>query len=216
MSKSLFIIGAGPGIGDATARRFGSEGWHIVLGARNRTRLDQQVASLANTGVTADAIEVDASSAVSLRAAFIEAAAITGGLSAVLYNAAILRHQDLFSMTDGEVDSDLAINVGGAIATMRIAVETFADRGGIILMTGGGFALQPTPDWMSLSVGKAAVRALSQALVSDLAARNIRLGMMTVTKLFSPNSRETTEIADGFWDLVSTPDAKWETIYPAA
>jgi NAD(P)-dependent dehydrogenase (short-subunit alcohol dehydrogenase family) len=37
MSKSLLIISAGPGIGDATAQRFGKEGWHVILGAALRS-----------------------------------------------------------------------------------------------------------------------------------------------------------------------------------
>jgi len=47
MSKSLMIIGAGLGIGQAVAERFGQEGWSIVPTGRSRERLDALAAKLA-------------------------------------------------------------------------------------------------------------------------------------------------------------------------
>ncbi|MGO8021207.1 SDR family NAD(P)-dependent oxidoreductase [Rhizobium leguminosarum] len=216
MSKSLLIIGAGPGMSDATAERFGKEGWQIILGARTKSRVDQQVAGLVAKGIKANAIEIDASRPGSVRAAFSHAEELTGGLTAVLYNASIVRQQDLFSMTDADIQSDLAINVGGAISTVRSAVETFGSRGGTILITGGGFAVYPNADWMSLSIGKAGVRALAQALAPELAKKNIRVGMMTVATLVSPGSKEATDVAEGFWALANSADGSWETVYPAS
>jgi NAD(P)-dependent dehydrogenase (short-subunit alcohol dehydrogenase family) len=216
MSKSLFIIGAGPGISDATAERFGKEGWHIVLGARTKSRVDEQVAALTGKGIKADAVEIDASRPDSVRSAFGTAEKLTGGVTTVLYNASIVRQQDLFSMTDADIQSDLAINVGGAFFTVRTAAETFGSRGGVLLITGGGFAVHPNADWMSLSVGKAGVRALAQALAPELAKTNIRVGMMTVSTLVSPGSKEATEVAEGFWALANSTGTDWETVYPAS
>jgi NAD(P)-dependent dehydrogenase (short-subunit alcohol dehydrogenase family) len=110
----------------------------------------------------------------------------------------------------------LAINVGGAFFTVRTAVETFGSRGGVLLITGGGFAVHPNADWMSLSVGKAGVRALAQALAPELAKTNIRVGMMTVSTLVSPGSKEATEVAEGFWALANSTGTDWETVYPAS
>ncbi|MGO7733118.1 SDR family oxidoreductase [Rhizobium leguminosarum] len=215
MSNSLLIIGAGPGMSDATAERFGKEGWHILLGARTKARVDEQVGALVAKGIKADALQVDASKPDAVRDAFAKAEEITGGLKAVLYNASIVRQQDLFSMTDAEIESDLAINVGGAMATVRAAVDTFGDRGGVILFTGGGFAVHPNADWMSLSVGKAGARALVQALAPELAKKKIRLGMMTVATLVAPGSKEASDVAEGFWTLANNKDSAWETVYPA-
>ncbi|CDX32737.1 Serine 3-dehydrogenase (fragment) [Mesorhizobium sp. ORS 3359] len=69
MPKAIMIIGAGPGIGQAVARRFGREGWTIVLCSRSHKRLATLVAELQRTGVEAHAIEADATDAAALRAA---------------------------------------------------------------------------------------------------------------------------------------------------
>ena len=47
----VVIVGAGPGIGLATARRFGREGYPLALVARDGAKLDALVAELAAEGV---------------------------------------------------------------------------------------------------------------------------------------------------------------------
>ena len=37
---TVAIVGAGPGLGAATARRFGSEGFEVALVSRSRERVD--------------------------------------------------------------------------------------------------------------------------------------------------------------------------------
>jgi NAD(P)-dependent dehydrogenase (short-subunit alcohol dehydrogenase family) len=51
---------AGPGIGQAVAKRFGREGWTIVLSGRNAARLEILKAELTADGILALAVPVDA------------------------------------------------------------------------------------------------------------------------------------------------------------
>lgn len=216
MSKSLFIIGAGPGIALATAEKFGREGWTIIAGARNAARLDGFVGELRAAGVTVHAVPVDATDPTSLRAAMRLADELARGLGAVLFNAAVVRQQDLFSMTDAEVESDLSINVAGGLHSIRAAAELFGTRGGTILVTGGGLGVTPHAGWASLGLGKAALRNLVQGLAEPMAERNIRIAIATVATLVAPGSAEASGVADTFWDLANGPAGRWEATYPAA
>jgi NAD(P)-dependent dehydrogenase (short-subunit alcohol dehydrogenase family) len=216
VGKSLFIIGAGPGISAATAERFGKEGWTVVLGTRDAQRRRALSGRLRDAGIESFDIEVDASSPASVRRAITEAEVLTGGLTAILFNAASLRQQNFLSLTDAEIESDLATNIGGALATIRAAVETFGGRGGVVLLTGGGFAMYPQADWSTLSIGKAGIRNVAQGLHSAFADRNIRVGTVTVATFVQPNSKEAAGVADGFWELATNPASGWEIVYPAA
>jgi NAD(P)-dependent dehydrogenase (short-subunit alcohol dehydrogenase family) len=215
VGKSLFIIGSGPGISAATAERFGKEGWKIVLGARNADRRKAQSNRLRDAGIESFDVEVDASDPASVRRAVAAAETLTGGLTAILFNAVSPRQQDFLSLTDAEIESDLATNIGGALATIRAAAETFGSLGGVILLTGGGFALYPQADWSTLSIGKAGIRNVAQGLHSALAARNIRIGTVTVATFVQPNSKETADVADRFWELATNPASGWEIVYPS-
>lgn len=214
MSKSIMIIGAGSGIGQAVASKFGHEGWSVVLTGRNRERLAALAAELTRQGITAHAVPADATNPQALRAAIAEADALTGGLTAIHFNAAVVREQDLFTMTDAEIDSDLAINVAGGLHTIRAAVAQFGDRGGTILVTGGGLGVSPHASYASLGVGKAALRNVVQGLAEPLAAKGIRIATATVATSVRPGSAEAEGVAETFRHLATDPGASWEAAYP--
>jgi NAD(P)-dependent dehydrogenase (short-subunit alcohol dehydrogenase family) len=214
MSNSIMIIGAGPGIGQAVAARFGRQGWSIVLTGRSAERLKLLAAELTEQGFTAHSIPADATDPEALRVAVAEADAITGGLTTIHFNAAVVRQQDLFSMTDAEVESDLAINVAGGLHTIRAATALFDGRGGTILVTGGGLGVTPHESYASLGAGKAALRNIVQALAEPLAAKGIRIATITVSTLVSPGSAEASAVADMFWHLAVDAEAPWEFVYP--
>lgn len=215
MSRALLIVGAGPGIGAATAERFGREGWTVVLAARNPRTIDPMVARLIGMGVDAHGLVIDATRPEAVRAGLRTADRMTGGLDAVLYNAAVVRRQDLFSMTDVEVESDLAVNVAGGLHVIRAAAGLLEGRGGTILVTGGGLALSPHADWASLGLGKAALRNLAQGLAPALAERGIRIGLATVATLVALGSAEAAGVADTLWTLTTDPSSGWERTFPA-
>lgn len=216
MSKSIMIIGAGPGIGQAVARKFGSESWQIVLTGRSADRLADLTAELTAEGITAHAVPADATDPAALRAAVARAEALTGGVTVVHFNAGVVRNQDLFSMSDTEVASDIAIDVTAGFNTIRAATEVFGSRGGTILVTGGGLGVHPSADWAVLGAGKAALRNMVQGLAAPMAEQGIHIRIATVATLVSPGSDEASGAADVFWTLATDPDAAWEAVYPAA
>ena len=55
----MIIIGAGPNLGQAVARRFGSEGIPVGLISRDKEKLDGLVAELEGEGITAASAAAD-------------------------------------------------------------------------------------------------------------------------------------------------------------
>ena len=92
-------------------------------------------------------------------------------------------------------------------------------KSGVILLTGGGFALAPHPDYLSVSIGKAGIRALALGLFEPFLEKGIHVATVTVCTLVSPESKEASAVAEHFWHLYSQPKGSWtvETSYaPAA
>lgn len=220
MSKVFLGIAAGPGIGLATAKRFAREGYAIVLGARNTERLRRCAAQLEALGAKVDVRQVDASDPKAV-AALVDS--VGADLEVLHYNAASLHYEkselQMRTLDDENVDSivsDLHVNAISALTAIKAAVRPMKARGsGTVLVTGGGFAFQPSGLFFTLSVGKSALRAAVQALSEPLKAQGIHIASVIVCKVVPPESREAAEVAEEFWKLHAQPRDAWttETVY---
>ena len=59
MSQSIAVFGAGPGLGQAVARRYAREGYAVVLVARRQEPLGQLARQLTSDGARAHAITAE-------------------------------------------------------------------------------------------------------------------------------------------------------------
>ena len=66
---SIVIVGAGPNLGLAVARRFGREGLSVGLVSRTQAKLDDLAAQLEDEGITAAGAAADIRDASALAAA---------------------------------------------------------------------------------------------------------------------------------------------------
>src|SRR5690242_4393646 len=88
-SAHLLLVGAGPGLGGAVARRFAAGGFRVTLLARSADRLGELARSLDDTGAEINTIEADASNPEDLRARMTELYRDQGAPGVVIYNAVI-------------------------------------------------------------------------------------------------------------------------------
>ncbi|MCC8938758.1 SDR family NAD(P)-dependent oxidoreductase [Bradyrhizobium sp. Arg68] len=208
--KTFLSIGAGPGMGFATAERFAKEGFHVVLAARRLPRTQELADRLTSKGYKAEARNVDASDVKSVAELVAAVETQHGSVDVLHYNAASLRKATLAEQPRDSFNFDLAVNIGGALAAAQaVAPKMEAQRSGTILLTGGGFALAPSPDFLSISIGKAGIRALAHGLFEQYRAKGIHVATVTVCTLVAPESKEASAVADQFWHLHSQPKDSW-------
>ncbi|WP_309615515.1 SDR family NAD(P)-dependent oxidoreductase, partial [Salinibacterium sp.] len=82
----IAIIGAGPGLGAAVARRFGHEGSSVALISRDQSKLDAMAAELEAIGVTARGFAADVLKPGQLEDALARAAAELGPITVLQYS----------------------------------------------------------------------------------------------------------------------------------
>ena len=82
----IAVIGAGPGLGAAVARKFGREGFSVALISRNRAKFDGMAAELSAAGLTVGAYAADVRQPASLEAALGSAAVELGPITALQYS----------------------------------------------------------------------------------------------------------------------------------
>lgn len=214
--KTFLSVGAGPGIGLATAERFAQEGFQIILSARNADKLIELADQLRAKGHKAEVRTVDTSDPSSVKALIADVERTAGGINVLHYNAASMRKATLLEQPTKTFNSDLAVNIGGAQAAAQAVAPKMFERGaGTILLTGGGFALQPSPDYLSLSIGKAGIRALAQGLFEGFKEKGVHVATVTVAAFVDPGSTASEAVAEQFWQLHSQSKGAWivETTY---
>ena len=92
-----------------------------------------------------------------------------------------------------------AADVAGAYNCIKLLDnEEFAKKKGSILITGGGFAMHPYAGFLPLSMDKAALRAMVQALaqVTNVIGSNDQFAPLTIAEEFWKlyTKQETNEI----------------------
>jgi NAD(P)-dependent dehydrogenase (short-subunit alcohol dehydrogenase family) len=205
------IVGAGPGISLAVARRFGREGWQIALVARRQEALDAYVAELAQQGITALGFTADSSDFDGLKQTLQLIKQQIGAPTVLVYNVMARVAGTPTTQQVEEVMTAMRANLGGAIVATQAVVDHMAE-GSSLLFTGGGLALNPHPNYAGLAVGKAALRNWVYSLAAELKPKGIHAATVTVAGFVKPETPfDPDRIADVFWTLhQQAPDA-WQT-----
>jgi short-subunit dehydrogenase len=208
--KTFLSIGSGPGMGLSTAERFAIEGFQVVLSARNAAKMQELADQLRAKGHNVEARTVDAGDPSSVASLITDVEKQFGSIDVLHYNAASIRKATIEEQPRGTFVSDLAVNIGGALVAAQAVLPTMSERGsGTILLTGGGFALEPNPEYLSLSIGKAGIRAMAHGLFESLKEKGIHVATVTVAALVSPGSNDAAAVAEHFWQLHNQPKGSW-------
>jgi len=212
----LVVIGAGPGIAAATARRFG-KAYDVGLVARNKERLTALGTALQDERINTGWAVADAGDPAALTSAIEAFIAHAGPVDVLLYNAVGRRRARAADLTPDDLAVDLAVGVVGLQTAVRAVLPGMRERGsGTVLVTGGGAADRPNVEAPSLGVQKAAVRALALVLAEALAPGGVHVATVTVRGSVGPGREIPPErIADLHADLVtetSGPRERWRTV----
>lgn len=210
--KVCALVGIGPGLGLALARRFGREGFRVGLIARREGALASYVEGLEAEGITASAHPADAADPAALGRALAELQATHGPAEVLLYNAARIRSAMPSQVEPEELVADFRVNVAGALAAAQAALPGMKALGrGTILFTGGGLALEPVPQYAALAVGKAGIRSLALSLAKELKGEGIHVATVTICGFIAPGTPfDPDTIAEAFWTLHAQPQGSWE------
>jgi NADP-dependent 3-hydroxy acid dehydrogenase YdfG len=213
----LLIVGAGPGIGAATARRFGRDGYAVGLIGRREEALAELQSDLAAYGILAGRAPAEASDPAALTAAVELFVETFGPVDVLLYNVSAGRSVTVPELTPEDLLADLATGAVGLQTAVRAVLPGMRELGaGTVLVTGGGSADRPIPSMATLGVQKAALRALVEVQARALVPEGIHVATATVRGIVGEDRQiHPDRVADLYAELVAEtagpPDA-WRTV----
>lgn len=201
--KTIVVVGAGQGLGNHVAERFGKEGFRIVLMARNGQSLAAYQEQFESEGIETHVFEADAARPETLTAALGQAKQQFGTPDVLIYNVGITAADNPAAIDNAELMRHYQVDVASAYDCVRqVATEEFAKKNGTVILTGGGLATHPTAGFIPLSLDKAALRTLAYILHDELKPQGIFVGMVTVCgsigidTYFAP-----AQIAEAYWQM---------------
>jgi NADP-dependent 3-hydroxy acid dehydrogenase YdfG len=176
---TLALLGAGPGLGAAVARRFAAEGLSIALLARDQAKLDGLAAGLTAAGHAARGFAADIRDPEALSGA-LDAAARELGPIEVLQLSPIPQRASLRPVLEtSRADLLAAVELsvlGPATAVQHVLPGMRALGRGTVLLVNGGSAVRPNPQVAGTSTAFAAESAYAAMLHDVLAPEGMHAG----------------------------------------
>ncbi|HZB20080.1 MAG TPA: SDR family NAD(P)-dependent oxidoreductase [Blastococcus sp.] len=213
----LLVVGAGPGISAATARRLGGDGYAVGLIGRRQGALAELGNDLRRSVQRVEWAGADAGDPRSLGVAVTALVEQLGPVDVLLYNVSVGREAAVADLSPEDLLADLAAGAVGLQTVVRAVLPGMRERGsGTVLVTGGGAADRPIPSMASLGVQKAALRALAEVQARALAPEGIHVATVTVRGLVGDDRQIPPDrVAALYAELVAEtagPRDEWRTV----
>lgn len=221
--KVAVIVGVGPGLGGAAARRFAREGFSVVLMARSEEKLVPVKAAIEDAGGTALAVPCDATDPSSVAAAFAKVRETLGDPDVLVYNAGAFEMKSVVDIEPESFERCWKANcMGGFLAAREVLPKMIAREEGTVLFTGATASLRGGGRFANLAVGKFGLRALAQSMAREVGPQGIHVAHVIIDGMIDLESTRAmfTEkqdhevlkpdaIAEQYWQLHVQDPTTW-------
>jgi NADP-dependent 3-hydroxy acid dehydrogenase YdfG len=204
MEMSIIIVGAGPNLGAAVARRFGREGLAVGLVSRTQSKLDDLAAQLATEGITAKGAAADIRDARALMEAITTLSDELGPVEVLEYSPLPAPEfmKPILETTVDDVRGPLEFSVLGAVAAATAVLGPMLERGsGTILFTTGGAAINPYPLRAGVGISFAGEVAYARMLHDEVSDRGVHVAHTAIGGRIAPGEEhEPDDVAEVLWN----------------
>lgn len=217
--STIAIIGAGPGVGRAVARRFGREGFAAALISRNQDKVDALAGELTADGVTVRGYAADVLAAAALTSALNTAAADLGPVSALQYSPLPARHylRPVTETPAADILEAVRFSVLGPVTAVEAVLPGMREAGaGTLVFVNGGTSVRPRAEYAGTSIGFAGESAYVQMLHEALRPAGIRVAQLVIPGAIRGDDPERgyDAVAERIWGLHTRPGEFREFLSP--
>jgi NAD(P)-dependent dehydrogenase (short-subunit alcohol dehydrogenase family) len=221
--KVAVILGAGPGLGAAIARRFAREDFAVGLMARREESLSVAREEIEDANGTGMAVETDATDAESMVQAFDHVREGLGDPEVFVYNAGAFQMGSILNLTPEQFDDCFRANCSGAFYGAQQVLPAMLEKGGgTIILTGATASLRGSANFAALATGKFGLRALAQSMAREFGPQGIHVAHVVIDgQINTPQLRESQPdreesttlspdaIAETYWQLHTQDPRAW-------
>lgn len=192
--KVAIVTGAGKGIGQAIAERYGHEGAQVVVADIDAESAQRVAAAIKTAGGVAIAVATNIAEEAAVDALFAQTVNTFGRVDILVNNAALSAPtQHILTVDKAWWDRIIGVNLTGTFLCCLKASHIMARQGsGSIINLSSGGATRAHRMFVAYDASKGGIEAMSRALALDLGPYGVRVNILT------PGSIDTSGIdADG-------------------
>jgi len=220
--KVATVIGVGPGLGAALARRFAAD-YAVALVARNAEKLIELATEISTAGGTSLVVPADVSKEQEVVGAFQRVRRELGDTDVLLYNAAMRPFGTLMDTKPSTFENTWRVGTFGAFLAAQQVVPAMLQKGrGVILFTGATAGVKPFPTSAAFGPAKFAMRGLAHVMARDLGPKGIHVTWINVDgaidmsaiherfpQLKDEDMLKPSAIAETYWHLAHQDPSAW-------
>jgi NAD(P)-dependent dehydrogenase (short-subunit alcohol dehydrogenase family) len=217
------VLGIGPALGSAIARRFAREGYAVALMARRQQELEGVARAIAQAGGSALPVPTDATQPDSVAAGFRKVRDELGAPDVFVYNAGAFEHGGIVELSPEKFEQTWRANCFGAFLGAREVLPAMEERGrGTVLLTGATASLRGSARFSSFAVGKFGLRALAQSMAREFGPKGVHVAHVVIDgqidtpriQQMQPGREKPTllspdAIANEYWNLHAQDPTTW-------
>jgi NAD(P)-dependent dehydrogenase (short-subunit alcohol dehydrogenase family) len=198
--RVVLVTGAAGAIGAGIARRFASEGAHVVCADLDLDKSGALAAefSKANPANRSIAVSMDVTDEASVAGAYKQVVLEYGGVDVVVSNAGIAKSCPIDELSLEDWEGSFAVNARGHFLVAREALCVMKAQG-----TGGSFVFiatknvtAPGKEFAAYSASKAAEAQLARVLALEGAPHGIRSNMVNPDAVFAGSGLWSQEVRE--------------------
>ncbi|HEV2169900.1 MAG TPA: SDR family NAD(P)-dependent oxidoreductase [Candidatus Binatus sp.] len=216
------VIGVGPGLGAALARRFAAA-YRVAMLARKAEYLKALAAEIRQAGSTVIDLTCDVASRTQITESFSTIRRELGEPELLFYNAGSGTFGSVTEISPEQYEADWRVNALGAfVAAKEVAPAMIARGRGVMLFTGATAGVKAGAKSVSFGPAKFAMRGLAQSLARDLGPKGIHVAWINVDgSIDIPGARglkpslkvsdflKPEAIAETYWHLAHQDPSAW-------
>lgn len=205
------IVGAGPGLGAAAAKRFAEAGMTSVLVSRNAERLNDLAAGIDG----AVAYPCDATDEAAVEAMFTKIEAEHGPVEVLVYNpGGGFGRTPVVEQSAERFRAVWEFTAFGGFLCGKAAAQRMQTRGhGTILFTGATASLRGGKGFAAFASGKFALRALGQSMARELGPEGIHVAQVNIDGMIGDSDDgsklDPADIAETYYGLHKQNKSNW-------
>lgn len=179
--SNCIVVGVGPGLGAAIARRFARGGFTVGLIARSAKSTDPVATAIVAAGGKAQAAHADVTDESALTSAIGSFTPVFGPADVLVYNASTFSMKGFLETSVADYEASFRTSCVGAVISAKAVLPKMLERSaGTLLFTGATAGVRGSAKFAPFAAGKFALRAVAQSLAREFGPRGIHVAHVVV------------------------------------